>query len=273
MRDFLFRLADGFRRLHREEEGVIIACSLAVFLFLYVLGCGVYALGTTIYEREVLQNAADAAAYSAATIQADALSRMAMLNKALSYTYIQMSRKQMDCITAKWLKLVHDRYKQDRAWARNWMGVVFVPKGPPPVDPWSLAVAIVKWTAANVVKGTRVKASSCSLLSHADDNGWGWVCGRPGRPDFLSINGSEVAWGTLQKVAGDEAMAQRIVRLERLIAADRSTIGLLNQCFSSVHENMCDSIEKSVGLVLSRNLGAVFGEEGLNDIWYSMKGP
>lgn len=273
MKDFLFRLGAGFRRLHREEEGVIIACSLAVFLFLYVLGCGVYALGTTIYEREALQNAADAAAYSAASIQADALSRMAMLNKALSYTYIQMSRKQMDCITAQWLHLVHNRYKEDRSWAKDWMGVLFVPKGPPPVDPWTLAHAIVNWTAANVVKGTRVKASSCSLLSNADANGWGWMCGSQGQPDVINLNGRFVSWEALQHVAGGKDIVEQILRLKELIAMDRRTITLLNQSYTTVHQEMCDSIEKSVGAVLQRNLKAVFGDEGLNEIWYSIKTP
>ncbi len=273
MRDFLFRLADGFRRLRREEEGVIIACSLAVFLFLYVLGCGVYALGTTIYEREALQNAADAAAYSAASIQADALSRMAMLNKALAYTYIQMSRKQMDCITARWLKLVHDRYMRDRQWAKDWMGVLFVPKGPLPVDPWSLAYTIVDWTAANVVKGTRVKASSCSILRHADDNGWGWICGSRGQPDVLKINGNDVAWATIKKVAGDAGFMAWIAQLETWIETDRATIDLINHSYATVHKEMCDSIEKSVGAVLLRSLTAAFGEGAMEETYYSMKVP
>lgn len=273
MRDFFCRLGAELRRLRREEDGVIIACSLAVFLFLYVLGCGVYALGTAIYEREALQNAADAAAYSAASIQADALSRMAILNKALSYTYIQMSRKQMDCITAKWLHLVHNRYKQDRAWARNWMGVIFVPSGPPPTDPWTLVYTLIKWTEANVVKSSRVKASSCSLLSNADSNGVAWICGSQGTPDVLNLNGRLMPWKILQEIAGDKDIAVQIGQLTTMIEMDRNTITLLNQSYATVHKEMCESIERSVGAVLQRNLKAVFGDEGLNEIWYSIKTP
>lgn len=271
MRDFLFRLADGFRRLHREEEGVIIACSLAVFLFLYVLGCGVYALGTTIYEREALQNAADAAAYSAASIQADALSRMAMLNKALSYTYIQMSRKQMDCITAKWLKLVHDRYVEDSTWAKNWACVLFVDGKNLPVDLFSFIKWAVEFLAMNNGLGFQKAVKNCRLLNKA--NGEAWFCGSEGQEDVISINEKPVPKAVLQGIVTTIEDERIIPTLKASIVADKQTIVLLNNALADVHQTMCDSVQTAIASVLVRNLRAAFGESGMADFYYSSKSP
>jgi hypothetical protein len=106
-------LAGEFRRLAREESGMALLMTLGFFLMLYILCCGVYATGETIRQRIELQNACDAAAYSAAVVQADALSRMAVVNRALSWTYVQLCREQMDYIVFSWLKLTCDRFRED----------------------------------------------------------------------------------------------------------------------------------------------------------------
>ncbi len=106
-------LAGQVRRLAREESGVALMMTLAVFLLLYVLCCGVFATAEIIHQRMQLQNACDAAAYSAAMVQADGLSRMAVVNRALAWTYIQMCREQMDYIVYKWLRLTCDRFAWD----------------------------------------------------------------------------------------------------------------------------------------------------------------
>ena len=101
------------RRLGRETEGVALVFTLGVFLFLYVLCCGVYSVGEQLRQKMELQNACDAAAYSAAVVQADALSRMAVLNRAMAWSYIQTTKTQMDYITYQWLKEVRDRFADD----------------------------------------------------------------------------------------------------------------------------------------------------------------
>lgn len=114
LRSAMRRPVAEFRRLSREEAGVALMLTLAFFLLLYVLCCGVYATGEIIRQRIQLQNACDAAAYSAAVVQADALSRMAVVNRAMAWTYIQLCREQMDYIVFSWLKLTCDRFKWDR---------------------------------------------------------------------------------------------------------------------------------------------------------------
>lgn len=286
MRDFLFRLADGFRRLHREEEGGIIACSLAVFLFLYVLGCGVYALGTTIYEREALQNAADAAAYSAATIQADALSRMAMLNKALSYTYVQMSRKQMDCITAKWLSHVAASYAKDRADAEKWTAVWFWPSLRIPVSWLDAVVLVVQFIEANndafpgqpfsMRVDDPAKKGYCPLQNRKNDtvaNGGAWFCGYGTTPDAIALNGHPFPWSLVRQKAAEIASENRIGELEEAILLDKLTISGLNASLQSTHEAMCESIDVTIPAVLRRNLVATFGEDAKEEWYYSTKTP
>lgn len=100
-------------RLTTEEKGVALVFTIAVFLFLFVLILSVYSTGETIRRKEELQNACDAAAYSAAVVQADALSRMAVINRAMAWTHIQTTKMQMDYITYKWLKRVRDCFAED----------------------------------------------------------------------------------------------------------------------------------------------------------------
>lgn len=101
------------RRLAREERGAALAFTIAVFLFLFVLCLSVYSVGETIRRKTELQDACDAAAYSAAVVQADALSRMAVVNRAMAWSYIQMTKAELDYHTYLWLECVRDNYKHD----------------------------------------------------------------------------------------------------------------------------------------------------------------
>lgn len=92
------------RRLWRDESGMVLAFTVVVFLTLFVIACTVYAVGEHIRQRIELQNAADAAAYSGAVVQADGLSRIAAINKAMAWTYVQMGRAEMDFAVDAWLE-------------------------------------------------------------------------------------------------------------------------------------------------------------------------
>lgn len=107
-------------RLGRDEDGVAFVATLALFMFMYIVCMGVYSVGTQIKERIQLQNACDAAAYSAAVVQADTLSRIATINRAMAWTYVQMSRRQMDCIVARWLNRASRIYHEDLRNAQKW---------------------------------------------------------------------------------------------------------------------------------------------------------
>ena len=112
-------LRDKFIRLGRDEEGVAMVVTLAIFMFMYLICMGVYAIGTAVKTRIHLQNACDAAAYSAAVVQADTLSRIATLNRAMSWTYVQMSRRQMDYIVDRWLTKTVQKVQGDVATAKS----------------------------------------------------------------------------------------------------------------------------------------------------------
>jgi Na+-transporting methylmalonyl-CoA/oxaloacetate decarboxylase gamma subunit len=125
------------RRLYHDESGVVLAFTVIVFLSLFVIACSVYAVGENIRQRIELQNAADAAAYSAAVVQADALSRIAAINKALAWTYVQMGRAVMDYDEDVWLEWIiqkwNDREDDVSTWVNegncpsHWVGVDFIP--------------------------------------------------------------------------------------------------------------------------------------------------
>ena len=109
--NFLDQANSFCRRLWRDESGVVLALTVVVFLTLFVIACSVYAVGENIRQRIELQNAADAAAYSAAVVQADALSRVAALNKAMAWTHYQLVNMEMDYIQDRWMRLVSQRWR------------------------------------------------------------------------------------------------------------------------------------------------------------------
>lgn len=88
--------------LVRGEDGVALVVTLALFMIMYVSCAGVFAIGQFVKEKTILQNAADAAAYSAAIVQADTLSRIAVLNREMAWAYKDMTSRQMDYIVCKW---------------------------------------------------------------------------------------------------------------------------------------------------------------------------
>ena len=113
MRNFILRLVRG-------EDGVALAFGITFFLLVFLLGMSVYAVGETVRQRMELQNAADAAAYSAAVVQADTLSRVACINKAMSWTYVMLNRRCMDYAVDKWLEKVEKKWKEDFNRVKNW---------------------------------------------------------------------------------------------------------------------------------------------------------
>lgn len=98
-------------KLVHGDDGVALVVTLALFMLLYVSCAGVFAVGQAVKERIILQNAVDAAAYSAAVVQADTLSRIATINRVMASTYNRMVLRQMDYINDKWLTYACLQYK------------------------------------------------------------------------------------------------------------------------------------------------------------------
>jgi len=109
LREILERANTTCRRLGREEDGVVLSVVMVTLMSLYLMGAATFAVGEHIRDRIEIQNAVDAAAYSAAIVQADTLSRIAAINQAMAWTYIQMVKRHMDYITGIWLdKVLYD---------------------------------------------------------------------------------------------------------------------------------------------------------------------
>ena len=113
-------LMEKLARLGRDEDGAALVVTLALFMFMYATVSGVFAVGRQVRDRIHLQNAADAAAYSAAVVQADTLSRIATINRAMSWTYVSLTRRQMDYVTYRWLEEVCKHWEDDNSKAREW---------------------------------------------------------------------------------------------------------------------------------------------------------
>ena len=116
-------LTQRMRELARGDSGVACAFTVTVSLIIFLLGFAIYACGETVRQRMELQNAADAAAYSAALVQADTISRVAVINKAMAWNYVMMTRRQMDHIVDAWLGRVLDMWETSRSATFNFQNL------------------------------------------------------------------------------------------------------------------------------------------------------
>lgn len=100
------------KKLLYDDSGVAMAYTVLVSLFIFMLSISTYAMSENIRQKMELQNACDAAAYSGAVVQADMLSRIAVLNRALSWTYAQSSKRHMDYIVDTWIGKIQSKYNE-----------------------------------------------------------------------------------------------------------------------------------------------------------------
>ena len=212
------------RSLGREDDGAALVITMGVFFFLVILVSSVYALGMTVQKRIELQNACDTAAYAAAVVQADGLSRMATVNRALSWTYVQMVRRQMDYITYKWLKLTCKRFKEDRDKAESYYFHLF----------------------------------DCDK-KHADGAGHGWWCGQgPSNHNKLRLNmGSDYPkYDDLKKVVDKlkGSYGDNGEKLGEQIDQDKEMVENLNFCYTVINTNMMLGMQEAARSMLELNL-------------------
>lgn len=116
-------LIQRIRELAGGESGVACAFTVTVSLIIFLLGFAIYACGETVRQRIELQNAADSAAYSAALVQADTISRIAVINKAMAWNYVMMTRRQMDHIVDAWLARVLEMWENSRSATFNFQNL------------------------------------------------------------------------------------------------------------------------------------------------------
>ena len=222
---------DKFIRLAREEDGVALVVTLAVFFFIYLICMGVYAVGTNVRERIHLQNACDAAAYSAAVVQADTLSRIATINRAMSWTYVQMTRRQMDYIVYKWLRHTENHYDIDKSTAINWYN-----KGTHcPLHSW--------WKVWDGEVPPLVNGATERVTIN-------W---KPGI--LLSTIRSDANNFVVDQIRSHRASFYAALDFEKQIAADKNAIDAMNNAERWLAENLVSNINLSVRGVLIANLG------------------
>jgi len=102
------------RDLGTETRGVALAATLAFFAPIYLIVVGIYGVGEIVRYKIELQNAADAAAYSASVVQADYLSRIAVVNKALAWTYVDLQKRSLDYYMDAHIRKVIDEMDKDK---------------------------------------------------------------------------------------------------------------------------------------------------------------
>ncbi|MBR6023033.1 MAG: hypothetical protein IK066_11535 [Kiritimatiellae bacterium] len=233
--------AGTFRRLAREESGVALMMTLAVFLLLYILCCGVYATGEIIRQKQELQNACDAAAYSAAVVQADALSRMAVVNRAMAWSYIQLSREQMDYIVFSWLKLTCERFHDDYTNKVAPGGIT--DKRHYQFEDWKFGIF-----GFNDRHGWHDNAYYCGVTTPSarkDDHvSLNW---RTGLAEAVAVKEIEES---LERIGGNGWKEGMEKGMEDL----KEAIGAMNLALWGINDNMHQSIKETVQYVLYQNL-------------------
>ena len=242
-----------FARLGRDESGVALMLTLGVILVLYVLCAGVYSIGETVRQKIELQNICDSAAYSAALTQADGLSRMAMVNRAMSWTYVQLTNAQLDYITYRWMKKVRDNFKKDRDSCESWNDGTF---------------GVCAYSCCDLI-----------LFSKYKGENKGWFCGladldiRHGRGKIRMNGNREVKYDELSQAV--DSMSS-IEGYGESIRNMRTMISAYNVFLPAINNYMLSNIVETACTVLVTNLpkkSAVMDVEAVKDMLWIVRAP
>ncbi len=219
----MLRQANRFcLRLWRDESGAALAVTVVAFLTVFMMVFSVFAVGETVRQRIEIQNAADAAAYSGAVAQADAISRVAAINRAMAWTYAQMGRMEMDAIVDRWLQLVVQRFFPD-------LNKV-------------VALAALSNPVCNVPPATGAfdwyVGQNHGQRTHVQINRGPWVSIYEIMAERASAAGAGKSWMTLMP----RIAMQRQIVLE-MNQAEREIIGMIPE---KVHEAVLETLRKNV---------------------------
>ena len=107
------------QHLWRGDEGVALAMFIIVCPTVLLIAFSAFQLGEVVRQRIILQNATDAGAYAGAVVQADALSRLGVLNEAMAWTYVQGTNLQQDLVVGNFLNRLIDEYNARWTYAKG----------------------------------------------------------------------------------------------------------------------------------------------------------
>ncbi len=104
--------------LYADESGAAALFAVVSLMFLVIVVAYVHNVGMTVNRRIRLQNAADAAAYSGAMVEANALSAIAWLNSCQTYVYARMQESILEMMplatgagAVQWGRYVFDEFQ------------------------------------------------------------------------------------------------------------------------------------------------------------------
>ena len=289
----------------RRDDGFVVMSTLAIFLFIFILCAFVYAVGETIHQRIRMQNACDAAAYSAAVVQADGLSRMAVVNRAMAWSYVQMTNRQMDYVTYRWLKLTCKRFGEDLENAEEYNAnlVLAVDKE---LGWWALLEAAVSGVISVILDldCSGYMGGDVEPVKHGKE-GHGWWCGldiedRTGHVIRLNHPKNESFTSQLA-TSGIEAITDKLTtydninkvlsvlkfldsgdnpegwgeRLGKLIDYDKMNIEHLNGALARINKQMTASMKMTAESVLKSMLAdpRLDSKDALKDYYISIHIP
>ena len=216
--------------LGHDDSGVAFAFTVTASLIVFLFGFAVYACGETVRQRIELQNAADAAAYSAALVQADTLSRIAVINRAMAWNYVMMSRRQMDHIVERWLNQV-----------------------------------LVHWNNARNV--TQAYQNICACHPRAEGANWRvGVSGAGGGGEvvhqLIRLNGSRNEWiPILQAYVNVGSAMNPVIHLSQL----RETILSMNKAEENLVSGLKKRIENAVEFAVKANVSLTSNDESVKN--------
>ena len=235
-----------------DDSGVAMAYTVLVSLFIFMLCVSTFAMTENIRQKMELQNACDAAAYSGAVVQADMLSRIAVLNRALSWTYTETNKRQMDYIVDKWATSAWNTYDNYRTNAKR--------------KATSCSVCMIS-TTDNSHNGLKCRCSDFPVptwikgtlgdgyyrwaksLGHLDC----WYVGTPdgNNPRYINFNG--IATPAESGMTGfnvEDNIGNAWNGVGAAIDSGKSNINIINNALGGIRSNMnqliCDAINLSM---------------------------
>ena len=230
---FLNILNEKFRKLGSGSEGFAMGLTLLIWPLMLIMVSGVFVTGESVLRKVQLQNAVDASAYAGAQVQADTLSRMAMINRMMAWTYIQANKMEMDYNVRNWANLT------DRA------------------------MDAVKSPLANI---NQTLSFNCPDVAHkteriaASGDNWGWYAGLNSSangylPGTLLLNTSEVSQEVVKPVVNSTA------ELENMLGDAYGNISAMNDAMQDLVRNGNSRIQNAAREIFERNTGELDAPE------------
>lgn len=237
---------DIFKRrlkaLWHDEKGVALVMTVGIYLLLFIVCAGVHAVGETARQKIELQNACDSAAYAAAVVQADGLSRMAMVNRAMSWTYVRLTNVQMDYITFRWMRKARNTFREDRKDCEEFNKQVWIPNPLPNGKGSFFTPFFCYWDCQNWYLGENR----------------GWFCGVSsllgGRSGNIKMNGDIRPFSSLDQAVNQIEQSGAEQSWREMILQMKTAIEAYNAMLQMINIAMQNSIQAVASATLVANL-------------------